>query len=113
MVMDADPRRAVRFALLMSVANPKEILMALGAGLTLGAAQVSAAATGLALVVFVAVGALSVVGPLAVFIAGGPGALEPLARTRAWLELHNAAVTAVVFVGLGLWLGLGGLAKLA
>jgi threonine/homoserine/homoserine lactone efflux protein len=113
MVMDADPRRAVRFGLLMSVANPKEILMAAAAGLTLGATAAGAAATTVALLVFVVVGAASVVAPLLVFLIGGRSALDALARAREWLQRNNAAVTAAVLVALGAWLVLGGIAKLA
>lgn len=61
---------------------------------------------------FVLVGGLSVILPLAVMILGGDRALDRLGSARVFLQKHNAAVTAVVLGVLGLWLLVGGLLKL-
>ncbi len=111
-LMESGPKQAVRYGVLMSAANPKELLMALAAGLTVAAAGVSPAQATVSLAVFVAVGAASVVAPLVVFLLGGQSTLRALSRAREWLQRNNAAVAAVVLGFLGLWLAIGGLLKL-
>lgn len=110
-VLEAGPREAVRLGVLMSAANPKELVMALGAGVVIGSSEVGAGTAVAALVVFVFVGALSVVAPLAVFLVGGDGTLERLGVAREWLQRNNAVVASIVLVALGVWLLVGGLLK--
>lgn len=110
-IMDAGPREALRFGVLMSAANPKELLMALAAGLAVGTSDVGVAGSVGAIAVFVIVGATSVVAPLLVFLVGGDGTLERLATARQWLQRNNAAVAAVVLGLIGLFLLVGGLLK--
>ena len=111
-IMEAGPGQASRYGLLMSAANPKELFMALPAGLAVGSSGVGVGAAAGAIAVFVLVGGLSVILPLAVMILGGDRALNRLGTARVFLQKHNAAVTAVVLGVLGLWLLVGGLAKL-
>lgn len=111
MITDAGPPQAVRFGLLMSAANPKELLMALPAGLAVGSSGVGVAAAAGAIAVFVAIGGASVALPLIVFLLGGKHSTQRLAAARDQLERHNAAVTAVVLGVLGVWLLVGGLVK--
>jgi len=110
-IMDAGPREAVRFGVLMSAANPKELLMALAAGLAVGTSDVGIAGAAGAIAVFVGVGASSVVAPLVVFLVGGDGTLQRLGAAREWLQRNNTAVAAVVLALIGLFLLIGGLAK--
>lgn len=110
-LMDAGPAQAARYGLLMSAANPKELLMALPAGLAIGSSGVGVAGAVVAIAVFVLVGGLSVIAPLAVFVLGGDRSLDRLGTARTFLQRHNAAVTAVVLAVLGLWLLVGGLVK--
>ncbi|HQR80787.1 MAG TPA: GAP family protein [Actinomycetota bacterium] len=111
-LMDSRPREAVRYGVLMSAANPKELVMALGAGLVVGTSEVGLAGSAGAIAVFVVVGASSVAAPLVVFLVGGDGTLRWLDTAREWLQRNNAAVAAVVLGLLGVFLFLGGLAKL-
>ncbi len=111
-IMDAGPSQASRYGLLMSAANPKELLMALPAGLAVGSSGVGPVAAAGAIAVFVLVGGLSVILPLAVFLLGGKHSLDRLTKARSFLQQNNAAITAVVLAVLGLWLLLGGVAKL-
>ncbi len=95
----------------MSAANPKELLMALAAGLAVGTSDVGIAGAAGAIAVFVGVGASSVVAPLVVFLVGGDGTLQRLGAAREWLQRNNTAVAAVVLALIGLFLLIGGLAK--
>lgn len=111
-LMDAGHREAVRYGVLMSAANPKELLMAAGAGLAIGASDAGKAAATGAIVVFVAVGAASVAAPLVFFLVGGPSTLESLAATREWLQRNSVAVASAVLAAIGVLLVVGGLTKL-
>lgn len=111
-LMDAGPKQAVRYGLLMSAANPKEVLMAVGAGLTLGASDAGPAAVAAAIVVFVAVGSVSVLVPLLVFLAGGESSRERLTVARQWLQDNSVAVASAVLGVLGVWLLVAGLREL-
>jgi threonine/homoserine/homoserine lactone efflux protein len=111
-LMDAGPREAVRYGVLMSAANPKELLMAVAAALAVGASDAGLGAKTVALAVFIVVGAASVAGPLVVFLVGGRSTLEALARTREWLQTNSVAVASAVLGAIGVLLLVGGLTKL-
>ena len=111
-LLEAGPRQAFRYGILMSAANPKELLMALAAGIVIGTSGVGLGTAAVALVVFVFLGALSVIAPLAVFLLGGDTSLRKLASARVWLEANSAAVAAVVLGLIGVWLLVGGILKL-
>lgn len=111
-LMQAGPKEAFRYGILMSAANPKELLMAVAAGAAIGTSGEGTAAGLAAILVVVVIGGLSVIAPLLVFLLGGDAALERLKVARGWLEANNAVVTAVVLFALGLWLVLGGVSKL-
>lgn len=111
-LMNAGSKEAFRFGILMSAANPKELLMALAAGLVIGTSGAGLLSSAVAIAVFVVVGAASVAGPLIVFLLGGEGTLARLERAREWLQVHNTAVAAVVLIVLGLLLVIGGVLKL-
>lgn len=112
-IMDCGPREATRYGVIMSAANPKELLMALPAGLAIGSSEAGVSAQVGALLVFLVIGGASVALPLTVFlIGGGEASLERLTVARDWLQRNNAAVTAVVLGVIGLWLLVGGLLKL-
>lgn len=111
-LMDADPREAVRYGVLMSAANPKELLMAAAAGLAVGASDVGPAGAAGAIAVFVLVGAASVAAPLVVFLVGGTSTLEFLTRAREWLQTNSVGVAAGVLAAIGVLLLVGGLTSL-
>ncbi|MFI0432849.1 MAG: GAP family protein [Candidatus Nanopelagicales bacterium] len=100
-VSSASPGKAYRLGLGLSGANPKIVLLAAAAGLAIGDAEAGWQATvGLVLVVTV-VGSLGVVTPVTLYAVAGERMLEPLGTARDWLVRHNAAITAVVIVVIG------------
>lgn len=107
-LQDATPRRALGLGLVLSLANPKILLLAVAGGLTVGAETVGPVAEVLAVLAFTAVASLTVAAPLAAYVVGGSRVLEPLARMRDWLERNNDAVMAVVLVVLGALLAVKG-----
>lgn len=111
-LMQAGPREAVRYGILLSAANPKELLMAVAAAIVIGAGDPSTAQAGAAILVFVLVGAASVALPLVIFLLGGDRTLRKLEDSREWLERNNAAVASGVLALIGVWLVVSGIGKL-
>ena len=108
----ATPAKAARLALLLSVANPKIVLLAAAAGLAISAAELSSAGTLGAAAVFTGLAATTVALPVLLYALLGARMLTPLASARDWLQANNAAVMAVVIAVIGALLiarGLSGL----
>lgn len=100
-IESATPGKAARLALLLAYANPKVLLLTAAAGLSIGAAELDAADTAGAIVVFTVVAALSVAVPVLLYAALGERMLGPLTRIRDWLERNNAVVMSIVILVIG------------
>ncbi len=98
----ATPATGAKLGVLLSAANPKVLVLAAAAGLTIGAAEPAVAEAIKVSAAFVLMSSLTVALPLFAFLLAGERVLPPLRRARDWLEAHNAAVLAVVFVAIGL-----------
>lgn len=107
---DVTPQKAFVLALLLAVANPKVLLLTAAAGLSIGAADLTAGQAAAAIGAFTVVAALSVTVPVALYLVLGEPMLPPLSRARDWLERNNATIMAVVFVLIGGALAAKGLA---
>jgi len=111
-IEQAGPGSAARLALLLSVANPKVVLLAAAAGLDIGASELTAAGELAAVLAFTVVAALSVAVPVLAYVVVGERVLRPLATAKDWLLRNSAATMAVVIVVIGVVLlknGIGGL----
>lgn len=108
----ATPGSAGRLGLLLSLANPKILLLSVAAGLSIGAAEVSAVVAALTVVAFTLAGSVSVGLPLLAHLLLGERATAPLERARDWLVAHNATVMALVVLVIGVVLLTEGLAGL-
>ncbi|QTE28966.1 GAP family protein [Pengzhenrongella sicca] len=108
----ATPRTALRVALLLSVANPKVVLLAAAAGIDIGAAGRPVAAELALVVVFTAVASISVAVPVLAHAIFGARVLPPLQAAKDWLLRNNAAVMAVVLAVIGLVLITNGVSGL-
>jgi threonine/homoserine/homoserine lactone efflux protein len=108
----ATPRRAFRAGLVLAVANPKVVVMALAAGLGIGSSDLARADALAVSLAFMAVASLGVAVPYLAFVLFGARMAEVLARSRDWLVRNNAAVTALVLVALGLVIIVNGLQEL-
>jgi len=104
--------KAARLGLLLSAANPKNLLLVVGAMTGVALAGLSAGQNALVLVVFVAVCSVGVAVPLAFALAGGAAARDTLAGWRTWLVANNAVVVAVVLLVLGVLILFDSLAAL-
>ncbi|MFF4324164.1 GAP family protein [Streptomyces sp. NPDC001568] len=104
----ATPAKGLRWGLLLSLANPKNLLLTAAAGLTVGAAELGTAGACVAVAVFTAIAVSTVALPLLSHLVLGERVLAPLGRARTWLETHNSAVTAVVLAVIGVLLTVEG-----
>jgi len=111
--MDAiAPGKALGLGILLSAGNPKNLILVIGAATGLAQLGLTTDDAVVALIVFVVVGSLSVLGPVAYYFAGGEKAERTLDELKGWLAVNNAAVMAVLFLVFGAVLVSNGLAPL-
>ncbi len=93
--------RALALGFGLSGVNPKNLLLCLAAGTTIGAAHLPAGQVVVAMVIFTLVAASTVAVPVLGHLAARNRMAAPLDRLRAWLTQHNAAVMAVLLLVIG------------
>lgn len=96
----------------LEAVNPKNLLVAVAAGLAIGQRPFSTGATVVALLVFTLIAALTVLISVLLLLLMPAKAAEILEQIKAWLTANNTAIMMVLFVVLGgqlLGKGLGGL----
>lgn len=103
---------AFRLGVVLTVANPKELAFAAGAGFTVGGAFLPPAQLVAAGAVFVVLACASVAVPVVAVLVGGERMSPMLAELGDWLRRNNAIVMAIVLLVVGAMLigsGLSGL----
>ena len=111
--MDAiAPGKALGLGVGLSAANPKNLILVIGAATGLAQLGLSTGDAIVGLIVFVVIGSLSVAGPVAYYFAGGETAARTLDELKGWLATNNATVMAVLFLVFGAVLVSNGLAPL-
>jgi hypothetical protein len=95
------PGRAAAFGVLLGGVNPKNLVLAAGAGATLAQAGLSTGNAVGSLIVFVVVGSITIAGPVIYYLLGGEHAQVELDSLEGWLAVHNSAVLAVLFLVFG------------
>ncbi|MBO0702082.1 MAG: GAP family protein, partial [Candidatus Dormibacteraeota bacterium] len=108
------PTRSAALGFALS-AGPKSLVLLAGGGLAIAGVRTSWAGEALAGVVFVAVASSTALVPVVLYYALGKRALNWLHSVHDWMQLHSAAVSAVLLILVGVVLigsgisGLGGL----
>lgn len=95
------PGKALGFGLLLAGVNPKNLLLAVGAGSALAVLGPSTTEAVVSLIVFVVVGSLTIAGPVLFYLLGGDRAKAQLDSVKGWLAVHNEAVMTVLFLVFG------------
>ncbi|MBN9139322.1 MAG: GAP family protein [Micrococcales bacterium] len=103
---------ALRLGMLVTVANPKELAMAAGAGLALGGAMAPLGEVAVAGLVFLVLATLGATLPVLVRAIGGTRAAAGLADARDWFVRNNATLIAIVLLAIGALLIGGGIGEL-
>jgi len=93
--------KAFGLAALLGGINPKNLLLAAAAGITIAQANLSGGEQWVALAVFVVLASLTVAIPVVYYALGGESAQRTLDGWKAWLQHNNHAVMAVLFLVFG------------
>lgn len=96
------PNRAGVLGVALAVVNPKVLFICAAAGLAIGTEGIGWSRAWLAVAYFVAIGASSVALPVLAYVVSGDRLDGALAQLKDWMERHNAALMAAVFVVIGL-----------
>jgi threonine/homoserine/homoserine lactone efflux protein len=93
--------KALGSGVLLSAVNPKNLILAAGAGATIAQAGLSGSDDTVLVILFVLLASVSIAGPVFVYLLGGDKAQHVLDGWKAWLGEHNAAVMTVLLVVMG------------
>jgi threonine/homoserine/homoserine lactone efflux protein len=86
---------------LLSAVNPKNLLLAIAAGLLVGGAKLSAADTTVIIVVFVLIASSTVLIPVVGYLIAAERMAPALDRLRGWLVENNATIMALLLLVIG------------
>jgi threonine/homoserine/homoserine lactone efflux protein len=95
------PGKATGLGFLLSAINPKNLAMAIAAGVAIGGAGLSGGQQTVAVIVYVVIAACTVVVPVVGYAVAADRLREPLDDLKSWLEANNATVMAVLLLVLG------------
>jgi len=107
------PLKALGLGVLLGAVNPKNLALAAAAAAGVAQLGISTGDAVVALVVFVVVASITILGPVVYYLVGGQRAEGELDTLKSWLTLHNSAVMAVVLVVFGVDLIAKGLGPLS
>ena len=106
--------KSLGVGVLLSGLNPKNLALTIAAATLIAQAGLSQGEEAGVLAVFILLGSLTILGPLAVYFALGSRAKEILGGMKTWMSAHNAAIMTVLLLVLGAKLigdGIGGLSS--
>ncbi len=95
------PLRALGFGIFLSACNPKNLGLAIAAGLVIDGAVEAGGSEAAMVIAFVILASLSVIVPLLYVLVGGEGAKRTLEGWKTWLTANNAGVMAVLLLVIG------------
>ena len=95
------PVKALTLALLLAGVNPKNLLLAAGAGAAVAGLALPTNEAVVSLLAFVIIASLTIAVPVVYYLVGGEAARTRLDTVKEWLALHNDAVMTVLFLVLG------------
>lgn len=95
------PVKGLGFGFLLSALNPKNLILAAGAGVAIGAGELSTTQTILALAIFTAIAAATVAIPVLAYLTAADRVAAPLESLHAWLIRESSTVMAVLLLVIG------------
>ncbi|MFW0787758.1 GAP family protein [Gordonia sp. CPCC 206044] len=110
---DMKPVTALGLGFALAAINPKNLMMCIGAGVTVGGAALSVGSDVVAVAVFSILAATTVVIPVVAYQVAADRLRGPLDRLKAWLEANNKSVMATLILVIAVVLigkGISGLA---
>jgi hypothetical protein len=95
------PIKSFALALLLAGINPKNLLLSAGAGAALAQLGPTTSEATVAWLVYIALGSITIAGPVVYYLLGGEHARVALDGMKQWMAVHNAAVMTMLFVVFG------------
>ncbi|MFE9045860.1 GAP family protein [Streptomyces sp. NPDC007818] len=95
------PAKAAGLAAALAVANPKNLVLAVGGAVSIASSTASTGGKTVAAALMILIASLCTLLPLAVYLFGGARSAKVLAEWKAWMAAHNAAIMTTVLVVLG------------
>ena len=86
---------------LLSGLNPKNLALTVAAATTIAQAGISSGQEAVALAVFIVIGSLTILTPVAIYFLMGAKAKEILDELKGFMAAHNGAIMTVLFLVLG------------
>jgi threonine/homoserine/homoserine lactone efflux protein len=108
---DLTPAKAAGAGALLSAANPKNLVLAVGAGAAIAQTAISGGEQAIAYAVFAIIGTIGVAAPVVIYFLMADRAPALLAKIRAWMSHNNAVIMSVLCLIIGVKLigdGIGG-----
>ena len=103
--------KAFGLGFLLSAVNPKNLLMAISAGLIVGGAGLTVGQMAVVIIIFVLLAASTVLVPVVGYLIAAARLAGPLDKLREWLVDNNAVIMAVLLLVIGVSLIGKGLAN--
>jgi threonine/homoserine/homoserine lactone efflux protein len=100
-VESISPGKSIGLGLLLSAANPKNLLMTAGGMAAVSQFELSAGDSAVVVIVFVLIAVSTVVAPVVVYRLAGEHAQVMLEGMRRWLARNNAVVMGVLLLVIG------------
>lgn len=95
---------ALGLGFLLSALNPKNLIMAAGAGVDIGSAGLATSSVVAVIAIFTLIAASTVAIPVIAYLAASNKLRDPLNALRTWLEKQNAVIMAVLMLIIGVTL---------
>lgn len=95
------PVKAFEFGALLSGANPKNLLLTIGAAAAIAETGIEEGQEAIALAVFILIGSIGVGGPVVIFFALGERSRALLDGLKSWMAANNAVIMAVLILVIG------------
>ena len=95
------PVKSAGLGVLVSVVNPKNLILMVGGATAIAQTEVSGADQAIAWIIFMVIATIGVAAPIVIYFAMGDKAAGILADLKAWMAHHNAAIMAVILVIIG------------
>src|ERR1700761_1315679 len=93
--------KALGMGALLATVNPKNGLMTVGAGAAIAQTGVAAGQQAVALAIFILIGTLGVVAPVAVYFGMGDRSARILGELKDWMARNNTVIMAVLVLVIG------------
>lgn len=92
---------ALGLGFLLSALNPKNLIMAAGAGVAVGAAQLTGGEISVVILIYTLIAACTVAVPVIGYLLAADTLRGPLDSLREWLQKENATIMAVLLLVIG------------